>query len=93
MEGFSVSDPPAGTSWERSLEKFRQRLDFFVFFHLGADADVRLEPSSETLQVTISHRRVRPMRLTLAWGEIAELVGSPEAFERYMLGQLTHHRR
>ncbi len=75
------------------LAELREQLDFFIFFHLGSDADVHVETLQEMLRITIAHQRVRTFRLVLDWERVEELARSPEMFEAYMLDQLTRYRR
>lgn len=93
MEKFTGDSRSPDSARVRDLERLRERLDFFVFFHLGADAEVGLKASEDTLRIAISHQRVRPLTLELTWKRVGELAESPEAFETYMLDQLTSHRR
>lgn len=93
MERFSGDSPAADATREMLVARFRERLDFFVFFHLGADARVEVRPSGERLHVRIAHQRVHPFQLDLKWDLVGEFAESAEAFEDYMLDLLTRHRR
>jgi hypothetical protein len=92
VERFTGSDQaPDGVG--PALERLREQLNFFVFFHLGADAEVSLKADEGNLRIAIAHDRIRPMSLELSWERACELAEAPEAFEMYMLEQLTSHRR
>ncbi len=77
----------------RDLQQFRQLLDNFVFFHLGADARVDLQAAGDEVVIAIEHGRVRPFQWRLRGSEVARLVADPSSFEDAMLDQLTIHRR
>ncbi len=93
MEGFSGDSRSPDSGRVRDLERLREQLDFFVFFHLGADAEISLRACQGTLRIAIAHQRIRPLTLELTWERVGELAQSPEAFETYMLDRLTSHRR
>lgn len=79
--------PPAG------LDQFRQLLDGFIFFHLGADAEVEVDAGDNGVVIKIKHSRVRPFQWKLDFSVLDRLAGDPQRFEEVMLDHLTRHRR
>lgn len=76
-----------------TVSKFRQRLDLFIFFHLGADAQVSVEEGAGALLVSIAHRRVEPFSLQVAFSRVHALLNDSRGVENFMLEQLMPHRR
>ena len=93
MERFNPDSLPSEIDRAEALVRLRDQLDFFVFFHLGSDADVAFDTGDRDLRIAISHPRVRPFELQLTWERVAEMARSPEIFESFLLEQLTRHRR
>ncbi len=75
------------------LDRFRELLDGFVFFHLGSDARVEVGESEAGLTVSFEHPRVHAFHWRLRDEEAAGLAADPRRFEDAMLEQLTTHRR
>lgn len=80
-------------SLRRALASFREKLDSFVFFHLGSDAEIRIEEQGSVLEVSIAHRRVHRHSFTLDESLLTRLGESDDDFEEFMLEQLRRHRR
>ncbi|MEE8585335.1 MAG: hypothetical protein V3T83_10835, partial [Acidobacteriota bacterium] len=57
----------------KSLPEFKDRLDSFVFFHLGSDAEVALQELPSGLRVAIQHARVHPFEFTLDTDQLGTL--------------------
>ncbi|UCF35855.1 MAG: hypothetical protein JSU96_13595 [Acidobacteriota bacterium] len=74
------------------VERVRGDLEPFVFFHLGADARLDVNWSEEQVAVEIEHSRIRPIQFRLTSAQIEAFGGDFEAFEQFMLEQLTRHR-
>ena len=75
------------------LAEFQDRLDSFVFFHLGSDAEVAVQQLPSGLRVAIRHSRVHPFEFSLDSDQLEALTQDSDAFEEYMLSELTRHRR
>ena len=78
---------------QRLIQELRERLGLFSFFHLGSDAEIRLQEGPQGLRISISHRRVTPFEFTIPWAQIQTLAGDPDRFEAFMLDYLTRYRR
>lgn len=89
----STDTMQAGQEKSNLLAKFREKFDMFVFFHLGADAQIRIEEESDYCHVSIKHRRVNPFTFDILFAQIESLLQDPREFERFMLDQVTPHRR
>lgn len=74
-------------------QNFRQRVDLFVFFHLGSDASVAMREGAEGVRVHIQHRRVEPFDLSLSEDQIQHFLDHPREFEQFMVEHLNLHRR
>lgn len=75
------------------MSVFRQKLDQFVFFHLGSDARVEFREGPQELEIAIDHPRVHPFRFSLSPEQVRELLEEPSRLEDFLLDQLTLHRR
>jgi hypothetical protein len=76
-----------------TLQKFREELESFVFFHLGSDTDVE-ERSSETgLLVSVQHQRVHPFSFRLSYQQIAALINSPDGLEKFLMQKMSESRK
>ncbi|MFQ5740731.1 MAG: hypothetical protein ACE5JX_17140 [Acidobacteriota bacterium] len=78
---------------DTQLSQLREKLDMFVFFHLGSDASVEVREEKEALVVALRHHRVEPFDIRIRRSELGTLVGDPARFENMMLDYLTAHRR
>lgn len=74
---------------ERFLDVFRQ----FVLFHLGSDAEIRVDSSGSGLDIQVRHQRVRPMSLQFSGEEISALAEDRHRFEDRLLADLSRNRR
>ena len=75
-------------------EALQERLEAFVFFHLGSDAQTSIVAGEgRGFKVEIRHPRVHPIRFTLDDDNRRRFVRDEAAFEEFMLTELTSHRR
>lgn len=72
---------------------FEQKLNAFVFFHLGANANCTIEQAASSLKVSLEHPRIEPFSFQIDCNELAEMLKNHQDFEDFMLHQLTRHRR
>lgn len=72
---------------------FLERLQLFCFFHLGADADIQVEEREDHLEISLNHHRVDPLQFLVSYRRLDELEGDPAQLERFMLEEITPHRR
>ena len=77
----------------QSVQLFREMLDAFVFFHLGSDAQIRVEVFEGGLRVGLEHSRVRPIGFTVGEAELAAMNRDSAVFEEFMLEHLVKRRR
>ena len=70
-----------------------KQLKLFVFFHLGSDAEISVNPDPHTLEVSIEHPRVERFHFELSSRELETMAQDPEAFEDYLLELLVRYRR
>jgi hypothetical protein len=75
------------------MYEVKKRLELFLFFHLGSDAEVAVREQTEGLTVAISHRRVRPFVFSLSCDQLRHFSSDQAAFEDFMLDWLTRYRR
>lgn len=78
---------------EELKARLREQLDAFLFFHLGADAEVAFREQPGALSISVQHRRVSPFEFTLDRHRLEDLLAKPDELERFLLHQLTLHRR
>ena len=71
----------------------RERLDLFIFFHLGSDAEVAIQETEVALRVSLSHPRVHPFSFEIQSSSLQGYQQEPLLFEDFLLDQLTQHRR
>ncbi len=95
----------SGFFWERILAKevkvlesamvqeFRDRLESFVFFHLGSDAKLEIQEELESLAVKLEHPRIRPLGFTIETARLRRVLAEPVLFEEMMLEYLVTYRR
>lgn len=76
-----------------ALREFRRRLDAFVFFHLGYDAEVTWREEEGKLSVRLEHGRIHPIEFELDSSKLEELAADPHAGEEFLLEFLARHRR
>ncbi|HSR67589.1 MAG TPA: hypothetical protein VLU25_06575 [Acidobacteriota bacterium] len=75
-------------------QTFRSRLQSFLLFHLGVDAQLEFQAGQDGgVEVSLSHSRVHDFSFALGPAELARLAASPEETEEFLLDQLTAHRR
>ncbi len=72
---------------------FQEKLDAFVFFHLGADAGLSVEEQGEFLRFDVEHTRVEPFSFTVSFDQLQTFLDDPPGLEGFLLEQLTTHRR
>ena len=72
---------------------FQEKLEAFVFFHLGADAGLSVEEQSGSLRCHVEHTRVEPFSFTVSFDQLKTFLDDPSGLERFLLEQLTPHRR
>ncbi len=77
----------------RAREELMRELRQFLFFHLGADAKVKIHSTWNGLEVEVEHQRVRPMRLSFRTEEVLALSRDRSRLEDQLLSFLTLHRR
>lgn len=82
------------SNWDRAAAAtaFRDYLQEFVFFHLGADARTEFLDDGRRIQIRIEHNRVRPIVFWLSEAELAALTDDTGR-EAYLLSVLTEARR
>ena len=86
-----MSSPPLDKP--QLTSQFREKLDLFCFFHLGSDARVEVREENEQIRILIRHHRVTPFEFSITYGRLQELKDDSPALERFMLEQITPHRR
>ncbi len=79
----------AGQTRDRFLSQLRQ----FVLFHLGSDAQLRISPTDEGLEVEVEHQRVSTMHLRFSSEDMITMAENRARFEDRLLFYLTRHRR
>lgn len=75
------------------VDRLVQRLKLLVFFHLGADAKLKIDLTTGGLQVSIRHSRVNPFDLDLSRKELEAMADNPERVEELFLELLVKNRR
>ena len=65
----------------------------FVFFHLGADARLSVEDQSDPIRCHVEHSRVEPFSFAVSLDQLKTFLDDPVGLERFLLEQLTSHRR
>ncbi len=75
------------------VQQFREKLESFVFFHLGSDAKLALQQEPDSLAVHLEHKRIRPLRFTIDSTRLATILAAPDLFEEMMLEYLVAYRR
>jgi hypothetical protein len=79
---------------KQELEReFREKLDLFCFFHLGADARVDVVEQQDQLRISVEHHRVEPFQFAVSFARLQQLLKEPDHLERFMLDEITPHRR
>ena len=76
-----------------NIETFEQKLNAFVFFHLGANAICKIEQKVSALAVTVQHPRVHPFSFQIDHQRLAGMLEDHQDFEDFMLEQLIRHRK
>jgi hypothetical protein len=71
---------------------FRRYLEAFVFFHLGADAELSWSRDESGIEVGIEHSRIRPTRFRLSPDQLREMVDDSRK-EEFLLDVLTQARK
>jgi hypothetical protein len=89
---FTTMPGPCDETLDRLLAEFRDQMDQFVFFHLGSDAQVRVDSGRDGIRVFVEHNRVHPFQFQATRDKIERLLKSEE-FEDFMLELLVRHRR
>jgi len=78
---------------EINFEVFRQRLNAFVFFHLGSDAICKIEQDRLGVRVTLQHPRVHTFSFQLENDALVRMLSNSDEFEDFMLDKLARHRK
>lgn len=74
-------------------QEFLEELRAFVFFHLGSDADVRIEDVSDGIGVSVKHRRVHGFHFTVKEDRLRDLLEDSSRLEEFLLDYLVTYRR
>ncbi len=69
-----------------------EKVGDFVFFHLGADAQVESREADLGLRFRIQHERVKPFDFELSWVQVEQMTTDPELLEDYLLDYLASYR-
>ncbi|MFQ5929320.1 MAG: hypothetical protein ACE5MK_06450 [Acidobacteriota bacterium] len=65
----------------------------FCFFHLGSDAQLEVTEQGDNVHVAVKHRRVEPFEFNVAYQQLEELLSDSAKLERFLLEEVTPHRR
>lgn len=76
-----------------NFEAFEQKLNAFVFFHLGADTTCKIEQNRLGVKVTLQHPRVHPFSFQIENDTLMRMLANNDEFEDFMLDKLARHRK
>lgn len=75
------------------LESFREELDAFIFFHLGADARVAVTGGLKGIEISVEHQRVHDFSVRIGPQQLQRMSEDAGYFETILLDCLSKHRR
>ena len=78
---------------EQLSQQFQEKLELFCFFHLGSDVEMELIEEENQLRVSLRQHRIEPFTFSLAYDQLEELLADSVKLERFMLNEITPHRR
>ena len=74
-------------------ERFQEKLSLFCFFHLGSDVQLEVVVQENQLWVTLEQHRITPLTFTLSYERLEEMLADSTELEKFMLNEITPHRR
>ena len=78
---------------ELLANSFKEELDAFVFFHLGADARVTVKSETAGIEIAVEHQRVHDFSVKIDPQQLQRMADDAGYFETIMLDCLSKYRR
>ena len=78
---------------EQLKAKFQEKLDLFCLFHLGSDVQMDLREATDHLFVSLKHHRIEPLEFRISYSQLEDFLEDTTQLERYLLEEITPHRR
>jgi len=78
---------------EHLKTRFQEKLDLFCLFHLGSDVEMKLEEEADQLVVSLQQHRIEPLEFRIAFAQLEDFLEDTALLERFLLEEITSHRR
>ncbi len=78
---------------EQLKAEFQEKLDLFCLFHLGSDIQVELREETDHLWISLEHHRIEPVQFSISYPQLQEFLTDSAQLERFLLEEITSHRR
>ncbi len=78
---------------EQLKARFQEKLDLFCLFHLGSDVQMNLREEAGQVVVSLQHHRIESLEFRIAYPQLEEFLDDTAQLERFLLEEITSHRR
>ncbi len=65
----------------------------FCLFHLGSDVQMNLSEEKDHLRISLQHHRIEPLEFPIAYAQLEDFLEDTAQLERFLLEEITSHRR